>query len=98
MQLQGVEYIFPMDVGMSLGDDGPRLRFLAADVHVSAAGRSLEVAPFNPNREYACGAAEAQEPQVNRVPLYRDPWRTPHKAITEFVVCQVLAYNQIVMD
>ena len=51
----GLRRLWPKDVGVTLEEHGPRLKFLQAELISNAHEKNVEVRPYSPNNDFALG-------------------------------------------
>ena len=90
--LQRVAKVWPEDVGFSVEEEGPTMRFLNAFIHVDK--YDIYIAPFNPNLKFAVGITKCQ--QVARLGLFLGPHIQSRSVLRGFMLSQLIAFDYIV--
>ena len=89
---EGVQRIFPRDVGLSIEGKGSAIHFLHVLLRIAKDG-STRIAPFSDNREFSRGRAEFQ--QKARLGNFLGKEVQPQRILRQFVWAKLIAYNAV---
>lgn len=93
---RGSLQLFPHDVGMQKEEQGPQLRFLHAQLSVSAdvSACPVVIQPYNPNGAFARG--EADSPALSRLAPFAGALVTSPASLRVFVWAMVCQWDRVV--